>query len=68
MNFALNPGSSAIDAGNATVCAAAPVYNLDQRGVTRLVGVRCDIGAFDQGYYSRLIRRYHPKPRQVPQP
>ena len=33
--MALGPGSAAIDAGNDAICAADPVNNLDQRGVTR---------------------------------
>ncbi len=45
--MALLPGSPALDAGNDAVCAAPPVNNLDQRGVTRPVGAHCDIGAFE---------------------
>jgi CSLREA domain-containing protein len=45
--LALLPGSPAIDAGDDTVCAAAPVNNLDQRGVTRPEGTNCDIGSFE---------------------
>ncbi|GER79729.1 MAG: Ig-like domain-containing protein [Anaerolineales bacterium] len=44
---ALLAGSAAIDAGNAAVCAAAPVNNLDQRGVARPQGAACDIGAYE---------------------
>ncbi len=40
-------GSSAADAGDDTVCAAAPVNGLDQRGVTRPQGPQCDIGAVE---------------------
>ncbi|MCL4487581.1 MAG: hypothetical protein M1570_05570 [Chloroflexi bacterium] len=43
----LLPGSSAIDAGNNATCAAAPVNNLDQRGVARPQGAHCDIGAYE---------------------
>ena len=43
----LLPGSSAIDAGNNVTCAAAPVNNLDQRGVTRPQGAQCDIGSYE---------------------
>jgi CSLREA domain-containing protein len=49
----LLPGSSAIDTGNDTVCAAAvdsPNYGAggyDQRGVKRPQGPHCDIGAFE---------------------
>lgn len=56
---ALLPGSAAIDAG--LDCSAAPIGNLDQRGVTRPkdgVGAgsgetdsTCDIGAFEAGPY-----------------
>ncbi len=41
------PNSPAIDAGNNATCAASPVNNLDQRGVTRPVGTNCDIGAVE---------------------
>lgn len=40
-------GSSAIDAGDDAVCAAAPVNGLDQRGVPRPQGAHCDIGAVE---------------------
>ncbi|MEW5939264.1 MAG: choice-of-anchor Q domain-containing protein, partial [Chloroflexota bacterium] len=40
-------GSIAIDAGEDGICAAAPVNNLDQRGVTRPQGAHCDIGAYE---------------------
>lgn len=40
-------GSPAVDAGNDTVCAAAPVNGVDQRGVTRPQGAHCDIGAVE---------------------
>ena len=43
----LLPGSPAIDAGDNTTCAAAPVSNLDQRSVTRPVGTNCDLGAVE---------------------
>lgn len=45
--MALLPGSPAIDAGDDVTCAASPVNNLDQRGVTRPVGTHCDIGAYE---------------------
>jgi hypothetical protein len=44
---ALLSGSMAIDAGDTTTCAAMPVNNLDQRGITRPQGDQCDIGAFE---------------------
>jgi predicted outer membrane repeat protein len=46
--MALGTGSAAINAGNDTICAAAPVNNLDQRGVRRPQGAHCDIGAVEQ--------------------
>jgi hypothetical protein len=46
--FALLTGSTAIDAGDDTTCAAAPVSNLDQRGALRPQGAHCDIGAFEK--------------------
>ena len=46
----LLPGSAAIAAGDATVCGASPVNNLDQRGFTR-PDDHCDAGAFQaQGF------------------
>ncbi|MFN8381038.1 MAG: sortase [Anaerolineales bacterium] len=45
--MALQTGSIAIDAGDAATCAAAPVSNKDQRGVTRPQGAVCDIGAYE---------------------
>jgi hypothetical protein len=46
--MALGSGSGAIDAGNDATCAAAPINNLDQRGVIRPWGAHCDIGAVEQ--------------------
>ncbi len=46
---ALTTGSDAVDLGLNTVCAAAPVSNLDQRGGTRPIGPACDTGAFELG-------------------
>jgi hypothetical protein len=47
--MALQTGSPAINAGNNTVCNAAPVNNLDQRGVTRITTTdpTCDLGAYE---------------------
>jgi hypothetical protein len=45
--MALLSGSPAIDAGDDATCAADPVNNLDQRGITRPKGLHCDIGAFE---------------------
>lgn len=44
---ALLSGSTAIDTGDGAICAAAPVNNLDQRGMTRPQGAECDVGAFE---------------------
>ncbi len=47
----LLPGSIAIDAGNASVCAAN-----DQRGIARPQGLGCDLGAFEsQGFYLNIL-------------
>jgi len=40
--------SSAIDTGDDTTCATAPVSGLDQRGITRPQGLHCDIGALER--------------------
>jgi CSLREA domain-containing protein len=51
--IALTAGSDAIDMGVNDVCAAPPVSNLDQRGVSRPIdgdgdgNAVCDIGAFE---------------------
>ncbi len=44
---ALLPGSPAVNAGDAAACAAAPVGGVDQRGVARPQGARCDVGAYE---------------------
>jgi hypothetical protein len=51
----LNPGSAAIDAGDNTICAAAPVNNTSQNGVTRPQGPACDIGAYEAPARLNLI-------------
>ena len=43
-------GSSAIDTGNDAVCPAT-----DQRGVSRLQGAHCDIGAFEFNYFQIFL-------------
>ena len=49
----LSSASPAVDKGLDSTCAAAPVNNLDQRGVTRpidgdaIAGAVCDIGAYE---------------------
>ncbi len=45
--FPLNTGSLAINAGDNAICAAAPVNNQSQNGVTRPEGTACDIGSFE---------------------
>ena len=47
--IALEAGSPAINAGNESVCAAAPVNNVDERGFVRpgLGATNCSIGAFE---------------------
>ncbi len=47
--FTMLPGNSspAIDTGDDSVCAAAPVNNLDQRGIARPQRNQCDIGAVE---------------------
>jgi CSLREA domain-containing protein len=46
--FPLNTGSPAIDAGSNDICAAAPVNNTSQNGVTRPNGTSCDIGSVEK--------------------
>jgi uncharacterized repeat protein (TIGR02543 family) len=53
--FPLLPGSSAIDAGDDATCAAAPVNNLDQRGIARPQGAHCDMGAFESRGFTLSI-------------
>lgn len=45
----LKPGSRAINNGLAENCKRSPVNNVDQRGVTRVIGdePRCDSGAYE---------------------
>jgi CSLREA domain-containing protein len=43
----LNSGSLAINAGNDAKCAAAPVNNTSQNGLSRPQGAHCDIGAYE---------------------
>jgi LPXTG-site transpeptidase (sortase) family protein len=57
--FPLLPGSPAIDSGLSATCAAAPVNNLDQRGVTRPAA--CDIGAFESQGFSLSVASGEPQ-------
>ena len=45
--LALGDQSAAIDQGDNSLCATAPVYARDQRGMMRPVGSSCDIGAYE---------------------
>lgn len=45
--FSLNAGSPAIDKGDDPICAASPVNNQSQNGVTRPQGAHCDIGSYE---------------------
>ena len=57
--MALLPGSAAIDAANDAICAAPPVNNLDQRGITRPQGPHCDIGAFEATPHRTFLPHDH---------
>jgi hypothetical protein len=48
-----------IDNGNTTICAASPVSRVDERGLSRLLLGKCDIGAFEV---------QPPPPNPLPQP
>jgi uncharacterized repeat protein (TIGR01451 family) len=50
------PGSPVINAADNTTCAAAPVSNLDQRGVSRPQGTTCDMGAVEAAASLSLIK------------
>ncbi len=43
----LNDGSLAINTGNDAQCAAAPVNNTSQNGLSRPQGAHCDIGSYE---------------------
>jgi hypothetical protein len=58
---ALLPGSPAIDAGDDTTCAAAPVNSADQRGIARTQGAHCDIGAFESQGFSLALTSGSPQ-------
>ena len=48
LTHALLKSSPALDAGDNTICQAPLVNSIDQRGITRLQGEACDIGAFEE--------------------
>jgi len=50
--FPLNSGSPAINAGDDASCAAAPVSNTSENGVTRPQGAHCDIGSVERPRYA----------------
>jgi uncharacterized repeat protein (TIGR01451 family) len=50
------PGSPAINAAENNACAAPPVSNVDQRGVSRPQGVTCDIGAVEATTNLSLVK------------
>ena len=64
--FALNAGSPAIDAGDDATCAAAPVSNTSQNGITRPQGAHCDIGAFEVPPPTTLVNSVLPTSRSIP--
>jgi hypothetical protein len=72
--MALLSESQAIDAGNDSFCAAAPVNNLDQRGLSRLVDgngdgiIRCDIGAYEASAGTSPTPSATLKPSKTPMP
>jgi uncharacterized repeat protein (TIGR01451 family) len=51
----LMPGSAALDAGDDDTCEQSPVNNLDQRGVSRPMGMHCDIGAYEYRGQVKLL-------------
>jgi predicted outer membrane repeat protein len=51
--LSLISGSSAINAGDSTVCVGAPVYGIDQRHIGRPQGEYCDIGALERIPFGR---------------
>lgn len=53
LTMALLPGSPAID--GVTISAPNACPSTDQRGVTRPIGARCDIGAFEAPIYPRYF-------------
>ena len=60
-------GSLALNAGDNAACAAAPVFNVDQRGVARPISGTCDIGAVE-GAASPPPKNKQPPVRVRPRP
>jgi predicted outer membrane repeat protein len=62
--FTLDAHSPAIDAGRDSICAAAPVNNESQNGVTRPAGAHCDIGSYEAFLlapsYGAILRNQRP--------
>ena len=56
--MALGPGSAALNAGNDATCAAAPVNNLDQRGIVRPRG--CTVTSAP---WNSIARALFPRPQ-----
>jgi hypothetical protein len=54
---ALLPGNPAIHAGDTTTCNAAPIGNVDQRGIPRISGgdTTCDVGAFESRAFNLTL-------------
>lgn len=50
------PGSPAINAADDTACAANPINNVDQRGILRPQGAKCDIGAVEANTNLTLVK------------
>ena len=51
LTHALYPGSNAIDGGDSVDGCLGPTgsFSVDQRGVPRVNGVRCDVGSHEAG-------------------
>jgi LPXTG-site transpeptidase (sortase) family protein len=63
--MALLSGSPAIDAGDDSTCAASPVNNKDQRGVTRPQDAHCDIGAYEYGPVIPVVSSSNPSANAI---
>jgi CSLREA domain-containing protein len=66
--FPLNAGSPAIDKGDDPICAASPVNNQSQNGVSRPQGAHCDIGAYELDSTAPIVNsstRLNPNPTNL---